>query len=149
MTLILKNIMSPINVQEQHEVSVGGKIDTWALGVSAFNLMTGAELVDTAFEAEVREKLDEFGKNVDNRAIGTDGKVGTFAQSTGFGAEDDLINLMLHPDPNQRPTIDQILAHPALQYPGVGSQHARDMILGLMNDNPQQVDNAWQNLAPR
>lgn len=77
--------------------------DVWATGVILFIILTGVPPIDQASEADERylmvadgrlgEMISMWGLNVRNEAV-------------------DLIQRILHPDPIQRLTLEQIAAHP-------------------------------------
>jgi serine/threonine protein kinase len=120
------------------------KIDIWALGMTGFNLVFGREVDPSTFLSDSENRLLNFGSNTSNRAIDTTRKDAgaplgsSFAGSSGSGTTDSLLNLMMHPDPSQRPDLPTLLTHPAFDNPGVGSQTVRDLIKELMSPTPDQ-----------
>ncbi len=133
--LLIKDIFSPETSVAANKVSVGNKGDVWALGVAAFNLLYGQDsLVAVSYSSVIFDKIEAFGNDPNNRAIGPKGTKGAFVEPKGYGAEEDLINQLLHPVPDERPTMAQVLKHPAFGAPGVGSTAARDLIKALTKD---------------
>jgi serine/threonine protein kinase len=141
-----KNLFSGEAARQRAQVSVGNKIDAWGLGAIGHNLYTGRLTLGQtppsgggSYAVQVGNATVAFGSNPANRAIAPKGTPGSFADSRGLGAEENLINQLLHPDKDQRPTATQILNHDAFKGPGVGSQAARDLIKALMTD-PQDTE---------
>lgn len=131
---------------DKQEVTAGAKGDAWALGVTGFNLLYGRlSPVDKKFYSDIEEDVVTFAGNAANRAISAKGG---FATASGFVAEDDLINKLMHPDPNQRWTAQQALDHRAFKAPGVGSQQARDLIVALMRDDADGMAAAAAHFDP-
>lgn len=124
-----------------------GKTDTWSLGVTGFNLIYGREMVrgQGGYASDDATRIANFGNDPNNRAINTgvpDGSpnVGnSFAGSTGFAPIDELLNMLMHPDPNQRPDMQDVLDHPAFRMPGAGSNEARELIKELMSPTPDDT----------
>lgn len=140
----LVNDLKP--VFEQHEkvasalssdYQVTTKADTWALGIAALEIFTGGSLLQADFAAEYQSMLAAYAKGDDSRydtfdfgshgeafvRHGTDGGSGT-----GAGALGRLLNQMLARNPDDRPSITDILSHSLFNEPGVGSEDVRKLI---------------------
>lgn len=140
--------VSPASKRLKNEVSAE-KVDAWALGYAAFVTMFGREPLDNItgnLDADKGNRLKSFGGNA--RAIDvsvTDGSrtdwatqtSGAFAGSTGDPQLDDLINGLLHPDPDQRLTVAQALAHPALAMTSQQVDTARQDLVAFLAAPPQ------------
>lgn len=144
---LVDNLLSPIVESRKQKVAAGNKGDAWALGVSGFTLLYGREPVDSSFATDVIQGVSKFGEDASNRAIS--GNAGAFAAPSGFGAEDDLINQLLHPDPDQRLTAQEALDHRAFSASGVGSDTARDLIKAMMTGDVAGMAQASNDLKPR
>jgi|GEM_PF-2459572 len=89
-----------------------GKTDTWSLGVTAYEIFSGGQLPfddPKGFMSKVEDKLRAFGGDENHRvrALGTDQE----GNPVGMGATalDRLLNQLLHPDPEQRPGLGDLL----------------------------------------
>ncbi|MGJ0506512.1 MAG: protein kinase domain-containing protein [Methylocystis sp.] len=143
---MISHLLSPLVDSQKQRVSAGAKGDAWALGMTGFNLLYGQESpIDSAFNSDVQKGVLDFGRNADNRAISG---AGGFAAPSGFGAEDDLINNLLHPDPEQRLSAQEALGHRAFAAPGVGSPQARELIVALMKDDAEGMAQASAHFSP-
>lgn len=118
-----------------------GANDVWSLGATMFGMIFGRSVVSDPENADARLALIAFGYDPGNKAIDTTrtdagtpiGK--SFAGSTGSGLADELLNGMLHPDSNQRLTMDQVTGHALFKSPGVGSDGAYALIKELTGGN--------------
>lgn len=88
--------------------------ESWALGATIFEMALGR----TPYSRADGDAYNNYGP--DSRAIDTsvmdkDGgrDPSSLAGSTGNAQLDDLLNQLLHPDPAQRPSKTEALAHPA------------------------------------
>jgi serine/threonine protein kinase len=118
--------------------TVTEKSDTWALGMSAYQLFHANEhLLAPEDEAardymrQLERNILEFGAKPENRAglLGTDGSGNLVG--TGATELDRLLNQMLHPDPDMRPSFTELLAHPIFTEPGVDGDDVRQLIMAL------------------
>lgn len=143
---MIEHLLSPLVDSRKQEVAAGAKGDAWALGMTGFNLLYGKQSpIDSDFNSEVQKGVIEFGRNADNRAISN---TGGFAAPSGFGAEEDLVNNLLHPDPEQRLSAQEALGHRAFKTQGVGSQEARDLIVALMKGDTAGMARASAHFSP-
>lgn len=133
--------------------SVDEMSDTFSLGTAAFELFHGGNFVDElSSERWNSKKMAAMGKYGDEESpraglLGLD----TSGEKSGFGATalDRLLNLMLHPDPNQRPAATDILAMSLFSEPGVGGEEVRDLITTLLDKRatPEQIKAASDKLG--
>lgn len=136
---------------EEEGFVVTGKSDTWALGITAFQLFHANQHLfatldkeDPKYQQQVYDAVLQFGTDSDHtaRPLGTDGSGN--AVGRGAGTLDRLINQMLHPDPQMRPSITDLLQHPIFQEPGIGSTEVRNLIqtLNRKESTPEEIRNA-------
>ena len=127
-------------------LSAGGRLDIWAFGVCAHDLLFGHVLLDeVGFVFKQEKRLTEFSEDATNKAVGFGGKL--TPESSGFDDEEDLINWCMHPDPSSRPSAEEILNHRVFELNGVGSDAAYDLIKTLMTrDLKDQEDVRAQRL---
>ncbi len=98
---------------------LGKKAEVWSLGVVAYELLMGSSPSRFEFSDDVRNDYFAFAADPNNRALDVrdeNGNVirqGYFGSTTGNRVVDDLINQLMHPDPSQRPTPEQVLNHDA------------------------------------
>lgn len=129
------------------------KSDTFSLGTSAFELFHGSNFVDElsseSWSSKKMAALARYGNEESPRAglLGKD----SGGETTGFGATslDRLLNLMLHPDPEQRPAMTDILSMSLFNEPGVGGEDVRKLITTLLDKNatPEQIKAASDKLG--
>lgn len=129
--------------------------ETWSFGSAAFQLVFGRAVNEdpkgAAFKAPVEARMIAF-SNSGGTAIDTSrrdtsaapnswlhAKQGSFAGSTGNDGLDTLFNAMLHPDPEQRPSMGTIAGNTVFQNASVGSQRSRDLIEAVMTGNATQL----------
>ena len=154
LTNVVKSIFSKEVEDGRYQITAGNRLDTWAFGMCALNLLTGEQIaLDATRLSEIEGVVKGYVLGGHQVAIG---EGGYFAPgSRGLGAEEELINQCLRPVPEERPTMAQILAHPAFRYPGVGSQAAIDLIKAMTdrnlddNDRIQRLQQLSASLAPQ
>lgn len=121
--------------QESFQVSM--KADVWSLGTAAYQLFFNEKVspASARFVFQQEKDLMAFGSNKENRhqGLGLDGE----GNKTGMGVTslDRLLNAMLHPDPEERPSMTAILNHSLFTEDGVGSQEVRDLIKLIADPN--------------
>lgn len=116
---------------------VTNKVDTWSLGVVAYRLFNGVyPFDDPQFMSKAEKDLVDFGGDVSNRIRET-GKDDS-GNDTGLGVTtlDRMLNGMLHPDPEERPSITDLLRNPIFNEPSVGSDEAYAIIKELTEKTP-------------
>ena len=124
-------------------IQLENKVDTWALGVSAYNLFFGnANPFESTQQFEFQNKpiidkaITDFQKNPNSKLIGD----GDRMTSTGDSDVDDFINLLAHPDPEKRPPLGDLVEHNIFHAEiGVGSSQARQVIEALARGDAQKV----------
>lgn len=133
------------------------KVDIWGLGASLLQIATGFKLMpDMSFPAARGNALMAFGKGtgaaLSERPIGPlaegdkEGRLplpeGAIGEGTGNPAIDALINKLLSPKPEDRPSTAGIKGDPALQRPGVRHPAAYELIAAIAEKNPGKIDAA-------
>lgn len=133
--------------------SVNHMSDTFSLGTAAFELFHGSDFVDElTSENWTSVKIGAIGKYGDEASPGA-GLLGldSSGEKTGFGATalDRLLNMMLHPDPTQRPAATDILSLSLFSEPGIGGEDVRHLITTLLDKNstPEQIKAASDKLG--
>jgi len=89
-----------LKLSDKYTVEMSNKLDSWALGVMAYKMFEGKFPFDDAFMSKIENKVSKFGSNPKNQVI-----EGTRAM-TPYG---ELLNGLLHPDPQQRFSIKEAL----------------------------------------
>lgn len=120
-------------------LKVGASFDSFGLGTIGLELFIGGSILD-----EKPEKIFAGGHiqswvNSGKDAIGPGG---LRQQGSDYGYTNDLLNGMLHSDPKQRLTPDQIRNHGIMQNPAIGSPQARALILAVQSGDPQKITDA-------
>ncbi|WP_075089635.1 hypothetical protein [Verrucomicrobium spinosum] len=99
---------------------------------------------DPNYQQQVYNEVLQFGTDSDHtaRPLGTDGSGNLLG--LGVGTLDRLINQMLHPDPQLRPSITDLLQHPLFKEPGIGSPEVRNLIqvLNRPESSPEEIRTA-------
>ncbi|HYC34917.1 MAG TPA: protein kinase [Usitatibacter sp.] len=81
------------NVRENNPVKVTQGVDTWAIGVSGYQMFEGADPFGyQKFNNQIEKNYVEFAKNEDNRVYPGD----------KLTAHQELINGLMHPNPQER-----------------------------------------------
>lgn len=133
----------------------GMALDAWALGSAMFTIVFGRDISQCTPSGspmkgyEVRDALlnlaDGSGKrviDVNSNDAGPQGNVGriadsAFAGSSGNTLVDDLINRLMHPDPEKRLSVDKARNHPLFgSTRGIGSADCRKLLVELTADTP-------------
>jgi serine/threonine protein kinase len=131
--------------------SLNEKTDTWALGISAFELATGESFYETGFASGVEEALFRYAKDPESRFDTSDlrEKGGprsgvTGGSQTGAGGLTRLLNQLLQPNPDDRPTLSDVLSYGIMDQAGVDSEPVRNLIklMGDPNATPEQLKQA-------
>ena len=143
LTALRKNISSAYDIQIQHEFGtfeVTGKTDTWSLGVDAYRMFVGRY----PFGQKGDRDLVIERAVIDYQERGTPLGLPQGAR-IGLGPLDrrqldTLLRGMLHPDPKQRPSLEQVLANPLLAQPEVGGPEARRLIRQLTEASPRSTE---------
>jgi serine/threonine protein kinase len=154
------NILQPDHSKLRSEVEITGKFDTWALGIMALDVWTGREQFrgeeyfsdddeDPQFlPARVRDRLNEFGSDPNNRAIGysldeNGNQINEpLFESTGSLQLDGLVNRLLDPTPQSRPEIQEVVNDPLFARPGVQSEEVYALIRAISEGDPDKIDEA-------
>jgi protein kinase-like protein len=116
--------MSPqqTGASERSSSKVGTKDDVWSLGVMMHEMIEGRSPFPTfGFGAELAQHIEQWGANPNNRVY----------QDDGGQPHKQLINQMMHPDPAQRPSLDQVLQHPFFRQNLGTDLHAQQLIQNL------------------
>ncbi|TYZ65783.1 hypothetical protein PybrP1_009984 [[Pythium] brassicae (nom. inval.)] len=115
--------------------------DMWALGCVLYIVLSGAhpfDLEGTASDAEVEERVKRMPVTFD------------FAAWTHVSADaKDLISKLLHKDPSQRLTADQLLVHPwlAARVPQLQQQQTEAHVAALLAAAPNGVGQVCVSVA--
>jgi len=125
-------------------IPVNEKSDSWALGIMAYRLLVDnrSQSVSPFFHetdnyvGKQLERTEAFGKSqaplLDQVALWYPDDEGLRARIGNLSPEvKELVNGLLHPDPEQRMSVQQALSHPLFQQQGVGSSEIRRQLVGL------------------
>ena len=125
-------------------IPVNEKSDSWALGIMAYRLLVDnrSQSVSPFFHetdnyvGKQLERTEAFGKSqaplLDQVALWYPDDEGLRARIGNLSPEvKELVNGLLHPDPEQRMSVQQALLHPLFQQQGVGSSEIRRQLVGL------------------
>ncbi|TDU70726.1 serine/threonine protein kinase [Prosthecobacter fusiformis] len=143
-------------------IKLNEKVDVFALGTAVYELFSGQSFLgDLAGGHDwYREymALREYGLDPSRTVstLGTDGKgnvMGTDGKSnvmgTGATALDRVLNAMLSPDPEKRPSMSELMNYSLFKQTGVGEVGVRDLIKLLTTPgvDPQDLKQANANLG--
>ncbi|HSJ04497.1 MAG TPA: protein kinase, partial [Verrucomicrobium sp.] len=118
-------------------MTVTNKADTWSVGISAYRLFKGEYPFDhPQFLAETENLIKKYGSDAGSH-LGEFG-LDQSGNSTGKAvtALDRLLNDMLHPDPQKRPSITDLLRNPVFDEPFVGDDDVYGIIKELSEGTP-------------
>lgn len=113
-------------------VVIDSKADTWSFGVDLYRNLTGSFPFDEGSPLKTEKAIAAFAQGNGRIQLPPNLDLGLGPQA--MADLNQLLGSLLHPDPQARPTMDQVLRHPAFQIPGVGSQAARDTVRQVTTD---------------
>lgn len=121
--------------EDMPSIPLNEKADTWSAGITAYEIFFGELPFKDQFMFRVEQMLKDYAADPKS-SISILGK-DSDGQSVGTGATqvDRLINRMLHPIPEERPTISDLLKLSLFTEPGVGEPDVRDLIMLLSDKN--------------
>lgn len=152
---LFKNFMSALMAPDEKSaaarITVDRKVDSWALGAAALQLLKGGSFFASSFATGIEEELAAFATKK-HAAISNDGfVVATREQRKLWGGghqqEIDLVNALMNADPALRPEASAVLAMPALQRSGVGSPEIRALIVAIGSGAGEAAIKAAANAA--
>ena len=108
-----------------------GKSDTWSLGVDAYRMFLGEYPFGQAGDSDlaIENSVIEYQKRGNSMGVPRGADIGM--SGTEQRQLDRLIGGMLHPDPQQRPSLKKVLANPLISHPDVSGSKARELIQRL------------------
>lgn len=89
-----------LKLSNNYTFEISNKLDSWSVGVMAYKMFEGKLPFDDRFMSQIETKVKNFGADPKNQVID-----GTRA-GTPYG---ELLNGLMHPDPNQRLSIKEAL----------------------------------------
>ena len=125
---------------DQVRLTVDQNADTFALGTAAYKILKGQTFVqdlapDASFNFELNdalrtwaktgEKVTELGQNSEGESIGS-----------GVSSVDRLLNALLEPDPEKRPSMSEVLELTAFKQPHIGEPAVRTLIHLICQGEP-------------
>lgn len=131
-------------------VTVDGSADIWALGITAYQLFHERALPfdHPRFDSPIDRQLSDFGANHANRLRTPDLRpLEGQPENLGVTALDRLLNQLLHPNPELRPSLGQALQERLFQEPGVGDDEVRALIQALSTDRIEDARAASRNIG--
>lgn len=144
---LLAGIFKPETDKLQQENKAGSKVDSWSLGIVLHDLVYGRQIDDDPFFSGSEKKIEAFGRDPNNVAVGPGG----YFESTSCGDPqvDDLINKLLHPDPDQRLSPSDALEHPAMSRIGIGGPDSKALLKALQTGDKAGLKDASDKLTPK
>lgn len=139
--------------------------DVWTMGLAIYEFMTGRGMMSpnsdhpvlgwegqgvtlrrpiVSSPMELVPKLAEFAQDPNNRLI----QPQDITQYPMLAPYADLINRMTHPDPNQRPTFEEVLKDPIFQQAALGSPETRELIKTVIPAPQRQTDDEDDQVDP-
>lgn len=120
------------------------KMDIWGLGASAYQILTGNAIGQDTVPSKANHRLGNFLETDGKLAIVGDNKgflnQGGLAPSTNDIVLDTFLNLILTAKPEDRPTAKEILEHLLLKHHSIGSEEARNIIIGFAKNDNDMID---------
>lgn len=111
----------------KRQIELTEKADVWSFGMCAFQLLMGEELpaqFQSGFNYEIGNAIVQFGQDSTSRIF-------TAKPGEDLTPEQEFINWIMHPDPDQRPSMQEIVDHPIFNRLGVGGDEAYDVVKSL------------------
>jgi len=110
--------------------------DTWSMGVLAKELMTGSKSIPQTGGKDRIEAAYDFAKDKSNRIYEApkthvDDKSGKTIHDETHSAFQKVINSMLHPDPEKRPTLEVLAQHEFFNDPVLANPEIREALKEL------------------
>lgn len=135
-----------LDKQEKVEEIVGKsnvttKSDTWQMGVMLFEMLTGTSLPKNFVRNRIEDEIAGFKPGM--KAVG---EGSYFGKTTGDPLLDDLINSMLVADPEERPTMNEVLKNPIFHGPDIGSKESRERLVDMSNKYQQKIEHQKQTI---
>lgn len=114
------------------------KSDTWSLG-AMLHTMTGGELEfgkmnGSYFRGVHEDNIMNFGKDVNNRIRKTT------EDHPMLDDLDNLVNSMMHPDPNQRPNLSSVSQHSLFTDFRLDSPALKQLLEAIINGDEKRID---------
>lgn len=164
MANVQKDFTKAALVEQSGDYSIGHKADVFGVGVASYAMLQGKwasqELQDELGKNDYNEHLSELANDPDAKGVAP--KVDSpeywlmtkemdshaYAEATGDPVMDKFLNDCLNPNPDKRPTSDELLTHTAFNYgkhngvDAIGSPEVRDFIKAIAGGNPSEINNA-------
>jgi len=119
--------------QEENRYLVTEKADIWSMGQVVSAMLLGKIKFEDGSVVDIRKELSAFGKDMNSRVRERDFTTGT---GDGVTTVDRLINRMMHPDPNERPSLTDVLKSGVFNEPELGSEAIRELIKAVTDHPP-------------
>lgn len=118
--------------------------DTWSLGIITRELMQGKLSLPGTEKMDYINANYEFGQNKDKRVFeaptASKNKAGQLVQNYNQSAYEQVVNSMLHPDPEKRPTLETLADHEFFADPILANPRLRGLMVELSEMQPQEDD---------